>query len=36
MLGIHDLPLFILSGLLLNMMPGPDQATLRFHVCPTS
>ncbi|UXB10850.1 LysE family translocator [Aeromonas dhakensis] len=25
MLGIHDLALFILSGLLLNMMPGPDS-----------
>lgn len=25
MLGIHDLPLFILSGLLLNMTPGPDS-----------
>lgn len=25
MLGIHDLPLFILSGLLLNIMPGPDS-----------
>lgn len=25
MFGIHDLPLFILSGLLLNMMPGPDS-----------
>jgi RhtB (resistance to homoserine/threonine) family protein len=24
MFGIHDLPLFILSGLLLNIMPGPD------------
>src|SRR5579863_9749171 len=24
MLGIHDLPLFILSGLLLNITPGPD------------
>lgn len=22
--GIHDLPLFIVSGLLLNLMPGPD------------
>ncbi|NPU11073.1 LysE family translocator [Bradyrhizobium sp. 83012] len=26
MLGIHDLPLFLLSGLLLNMTPGPDTA----------
>jgi len=25
MLGIHDLSLFILSGLLLNIMPGPDS-----------
>lgn len=25
MLGIHDLPLFILSGLLLNIAPGPDS-----------
>ncbi len=25
MLGIHDLALFVLSGLLLNMMPGPDS-----------
>lgn len=25
MSGIHDLPLFILSGLLLNIMPGPDS-----------
>lgn len=25
MLGIHDLPLFIVSGLLLNMAPGPDS-----------
>jgi threonine/homoserine/homoserine lactone efflux protein len=25
MLGIHDLPLFIVSGLLLNVMPGPDS-----------
>jgi len=24
MFGIHDLALFIVSGLLLNMMPGPD------------
>lgn len=23
--GIHDLPLFILSGLLLNITPGPDS-----------
>ncbi|CCD98155.1 LysE family translocator [Bradyrhizobium sp. STM 3809] len=26
MLGIHDLPLFLVSGLLLNIMPGPDTA----------
>jgi threonine/homoserine/homoserine lactone efflux protein len=26
MFGIHDLPLFILSGLLLNITPGPDTA----------
>jgi threonine/homoserine/homoserine lactone efflux protein len=25
MLGIHDLGLFIVSGLLLNIMPGPDS-----------
>ncbi|HEU4777870.1 MAG TPA: LysE family translocator [Telluria sp.] len=25
MFGIHDLPLFIVSGLLLNVMPGPDS-----------
>lgn len=25
MLGIHDLALFIASGLLLNIMPGPDS-----------
>ena len=24
MLGIHDLWLFVLSGLLLNITPGPD------------
>ena len=24
-LGIHDLPLFVVSGLLLNIMPGPDS-----------
>ncbi len=24
MFGIHDLPLFILAGLLLNITPGPD------------
>ena len=28
MLGIHDLALFIVSGLLLNMMPGPDSLLL--------
>jgi threonine/homoserine/homoserine lactone efflux protein len=26
MLGTHDLPLFIASGLLLNISPGPDTA----------
>ena len=26
MLGIHDLPLFIASGLVLNITPGPDTA----------
>jgi threonine/homoserine/homoserine lactone efflux protein len=26
MLGIHDLWLFIVSGLLLNVTPGPDTA----------
>ncbi len=26
MFGIHDLPLFILAGLLLNITPGPDMA----------
>lgn len=25
MFGIHDLALFVVSGLLLNMMPGPDS-----------
>lgn len=25
MFGIHDLPVFIVSGLLLNMAPGPDS-----------
>lgn len=25
MFGIHDLPLFIMSGLLLNITPGPDS-----------
>ncbi|HAV36774.1 MAG TPA: lysine transporter LysE [Massilia sp.] len=25
MFGIHDLPLFVLSGLLLNILPGPDS-----------
>lgn len=25
MLGIHDLPVFIVSGLLLNILPGPDS-----------
>ena len=26
MLGVHDLWLFIVSGLLLNITPGPDNA----------
>jgi threonine/homoserine/homoserine lactone efflux protein len=26
MFGIHDLPLFLVTGLLLNMTPGPDTA----------
>lgn len=26
MTGIHDLPLFIAAGLLLNVTPGPDMA----------
>jgi threonine/homoserine/homoserine lactone efflux protein len=26
MLGIHELWLFIVSGLLLNITPGPDTA----------
>lgn len=26
MLGIHDFPLFLASGLLLNLTPGPDTA----------
>jgi hypothetical protein len=25
MFGIHDLALFVVSGLLLNIMPGPDS-----------
>ncbi len=25
MFGIHDLPLFVISGLLLNILPGPDS-----------
>lgn len=28
MLGIHDLPLFIASGLLLNIAPGPDSVLI--------
>jgi threonine/homoserine/homoserine lactone efflux protein len=28
MLGIHDLPLFIASGLLLNITPGPDSVLI--------
>lgn len=31
MFGIHDLPLFILSGLLLNIMPGPDSLLIISH-----
>ena len=26
MTAIHDLPLFVLAGLLLNVTPGPDMA----------
>lgn len=26
MIGVHDLPLFVLAGLLLNLTPGPDMA----------
>jgi len=26
MTGVHDLPLFVLAGLLLNLTPGPDMA----------
>lgn len=26
MFGIHDFPLFVLSGILLNLAPGPDTA----------
>ncbi len=26
MIGIHDLPLFVAAGLLLNVTPGPDMA----------
>ena len=26
MIGVHDLPLFVLAGLLLNITPGPDMA----------
>lgn len=25
MVGIHDLPVFVVSGLLLNILPGPDS-----------
>ncbi len=28
LLGIHDLPLFIASGLLLNIAPGPDSVLI--------
>lgn len=31
MLGIHDLPLFIVSGLLLNIAPGPDSVLVMTH-----
>lgn len=31
MLGIHDLALFIVSGLLLNMTPGPDSLLIMTH-----
>lgn len=31
MFGIHDLTLFILSGLLLNMAPGPDSLLIASH-----
>jgi threonine/homoserine/homoserine lactone efflux protein len=30
MLGIHDLWLFIISGLILNVTPGPDTAYMRW------
>jgi threonine/homoserine/homoserine lactone efflux protein len=26
MIGIHDLPLFVIAGLVLNVTPGPDMA----------
>jgi len=26
MIGIHDLPLFVAAGLMLNLTPGPDMA----------
>lgn len=26
MIGVHDLPLFVVAGLLLNITPGPDMA----------
>ena len=26
MIGVHDLPLFIVAGLVLNLTPGPDMA----------
>lgn len=26
MIGVHDLPLFVVAGLLLNVTPGPDMA----------
>ncbi|MGL5814766.1 MAG: LysE family translocator [Aeromonas sp.] len=33
MLGIHDLALFVVSGLLLNMMPGPDSLLIMLRSC---
>lgn len=31
MFGIHDLALFVLSGLLLNIAPGPDSLLIATH-----
>ena len=28
MTGVHDLPLFVLAGLLLDLTPGPDMACI--------